>query len=1462
MPTISKIRFTNIIYEQGLKRFNDDIFDFEGKNAAIILENGGGKTVFVQTALQAVLPGYETSERKIRETLSLESNEAHIGIEWIIDEKPRRYLVTAVTLYIHNNKLESFKYVYEYGENEEDSLLKIPFTIENGNDNYRPAGKGEIQDYYQHMQSKRMNAKLFSKQKEYFDYIEANYKIIPSQWRSIGKINGEEGGVEKYFEECKTTAQLLERLLIPAVEEGLSERGNKDFINIFEKQRNSFKEHKNLREVIKQSQEVNKKIYDYVEVFKEYHQKKDEFIQVKKYAKAINQYLQEEEKEIKEDLRQNYIENQELDKQNINYEQKKDSFEIYRLELICNFYKKELETIESKYYDYESDIVKKKTLKENIEILKLKKQKSNIEEKISLKIKQRENLEKDVDLELIRYQIEENKSKIKGYFKAKEYSYIEEIEKKEIKKSELEKEYKAYKSEESKLEKEYSRLRSDNEKKIGKLEAYKENFNKLKNNITGFDINETPENQRIYWSRRIAELQTILSKGKMDKSKIESNIFLKKKLKNENELELNKLTSQETLLNEKLSTLKLKEEELLNKLKKLNKNWYSYDSFYSKEASIINYFENNLEFLRREKEDKLKEEQYSARYINDYEEMIDFISDPMILKWVKEWQSEFIFLETGIEYLKKIPNDIKNDNIEKNPIWISSIIVNKDELSNLKLKIEKFSEELTYPIYIMTSEEARSNLVSNKIYENICFPKHWQENLNQEDFLKWKEELKNKYKECKDIRRKKEEEINEIQEYQIAVNNFIEEYQHSTFKNLTISLKEIKDKIISLANLIQTINESISSFETEIKEIEKNTIEFQEEEQELNNKVRNIHQYIQDENKIRNLEKEINKNNRELEDIQNVIKKQENKSSKLKSEIKEIEELVKEMEKGIAILKNNHYYLLTKTNEPIVSNLDFEVLINEYEILDNQYNSRKGNIESIEERLKELEEDKNRTRILYENRIRDCKYNIDEKLKIEIYDSDIEDKLGVEIKKLEVELDNVKVEREKIKKEYDYKYNEIDIKKKLFYEKFSEIINFEESEEVISESLEKENKRINEAIRKNINLKSNLDRQNKEIESIQNKLDSINLIYNFKAEEIDIIYLDEKVCMDFKYKRNDYYDELIKQLKDVKKEYEEKEQYLNKYQENFKRECDNMITDPRLKSRTNLGIEQKKKLEEVIEWQRNMEKSINHVIEVSKEIMRNHDKDLVQYVNHLYSHLRTIIEELSMIPKKTRIKVDEKWKDIFEFQIPSWEEEEAKEEIKKYIDNMLEFLEKDKFKDDNGNEIVKNINDEIKKLLEIKQLLPVIMNNNQIKIRCKKVSNDKKISEKYTSWEESNKWSGGEKWSKNMTLFLGILNYVAEKSNGVENEKTYGTVILDNPFGKASSEHVLDPVFYVAEKLGFQIIALTAHSEGEFVRMYFPIIYSCILRKGEDNRTSIIDKAKEIKYILFEDKEFSLQYEK
>ena len=105
-----------------------------------------------------------------------------------------------------------------------------------------------------------------------------------------------------------------------------------------------------------------------------------------------------------------------------------------------------------------------------------------------------------------------------------------------------------------------------------------------------------------------------------------------------------------------------------------------------------------------------------------------------------------------------------------------------------------------------------------------------------------------------------------------------------------------------------------------------------------------------------------------------------------------------------------------------------------------------------------------------------------------------------------------------------------------------------------------------------------------------------------------------------------------------------------------------------------------------------------------------------------------------------------------------------------------------------------------------------------------------------------------------MALFLGCLSYLSEKRCHVRRAK-YNTrvVVADNPFGKASSDHVLDPVFFIARQLGFQIIALTAHQDGNFIRKYFPVVYSCRFADMENTKGRVLVPEKEIKTAFFEE---------
>ena len=101
------------------------------------------------------------------------------------------------------------------------------------------------------MTNRYRNAKTFAQSiKAFREYIEQEFQIIASEWDSIVLINSEEGGVEKFFENCKKTNELIDRLLIPSVETGIAGFKKEIFADIFENRREQFKKYKELKETI------------------------------------------------------------------------------------------------------------------------------------------------------------------------------------------------------------------------------------------------------------------------------------------------------------------------------------------------------------------------------------------------------------------------------------------------------------------------------------------------------------------------------------------------------------------------------------------------------------------------------------------------------------------------------------------------------------------------------------------------------------------------------------------------------------------------------------------------------------------------------------------------------------------------------------------------------------------------------------------------------------------------------------------------------------------------------------------------------------------------------------------------------------------------------------------------------------------------------------------------------------
>lgn len=192
---------------------------------------------------------------------------------------------------------------------------------------------------------------------------------------------------------------------------------------------------------------------------------------------------------------------------------------------------------------------------------------------------------------------------------------------------------------------------------------------------------------------------------------------------------------------------------------------------------------------------------------------------------------------------------------------------------------------------------------------------------------------------------------------------------------------------------------------------------------------------------------------------------------------------------------------------------------------------------------------------------------------------------------------------------------------------------------------------------------------------------------------------------------------------------------------------------------------------------------------------------------------------------------------MYQIQVAHWDEVKGKAVIKEYLYSILDEIKHERYQ---GSENASEAKKFIEESFRTKTLLRRLM-EKPIKISLRKVDGTGKLSTSFYLWERSFSWSGGEQWCKNTVLFMGILNYISGEST----KDNLKTVLMDNPFGEASSDHILKPAFTIAENFGFQIIVFTAH-DVRTITEYFHLIYSLKLRTVGELGEQVMDQKQEM----------------
>ncbi|NMD69340.1 hypothetical protein HHO41_03500 [Bacillus sp. DNRA2] len=1454
MPAISKIRLTNVVYEEGNKRYNDEIFLFDGHNGAVLIENGGGKTVFIQAAIQAILPHADLADRKIKHTLVLENAPAHIAIEWIANDVPRRYVVTAVSLFTTKQGLDSLRYVYEYDANDANGIEGIPFVRE-GKDGKRTADRGEMQDYYSHMRDKTFSARTFNTIKDYKYYLEEQYHIIADEWESIAKINSSEGGVEAFFDDCKSTNQLFDRLLIPVVENSIVGHDAEIFADMFETQHASLKNYKKLKETIQENKRIEQQLTQYVSTYEHFHQLQLDYEKIKQKAKGTWNEIIKEIQTFTADRTDILEKLEEWKTSSTNYKVKSASFEIFREE---TEYKK-LET------DYKEALARKVDHEERLQ--------QNNQDYYSLKLaelkrdmKEQEDLLKQIEAELAKFdqteevedfqtKLDETKQALLGWFLTK----MEELEKD---KQKLEFQLKPilnhiHEAEENtkRLETNETSLRMILSKNTTIIEARTGDLKKLEQQLLANPEQEQVKEEYGKWVTREQFLdEEIIHLGSQIKQQIQEFEVT------ENSLEQLKRTQSDT--NEKksrlsfeLAAIKNGQTRLIKQLALLRPQWVTLENVYLSQDTIQKRLIETIEKYKNDRNTLLYKERVAHRFCDDYENQSDFFGDSFLNEQLSSWKSQFDYLVTGVEYMQAM-DEAEREKRSGYPLWPITLVTTNRSKPKVIAKLKAVTEQLLFPITVLTTEEALT-IHERESIENWISPNHWQQNIDPDTFKQWKKQIADFAKEATLLREQKEQEIKRWEDGLNRFNQFLYEYPYEKSTSLNEELTKLNNLLNDLLGKIQQEKSCLAELQGKIKANRDTITLYRDELNGLGRKIEKAIEYFQFEKEIEEARKKEKVANIELEQVLKKLQGLKVQIAGFTDERDHLQERISNLTAELRLFNENEEYITLQTYSPKYTNESksiinermrtLEMKIRAITVAQGEWIAKKdgavASIDSLKSRMEEL---------------RTEHADVDE---MKEFPSDGKQLLQIllsQITNLKDKVDQLYKETERKKSKQDKQEGKWKSKIEQFNQDFPSkgILTFEQSLDEIAVELNSENQSL---VDRKTYIDRELNRIEKEIKDIsdaRNGLDRFDESHHFNAPDIEAIPLSSDEVRNFTYNRLPFVQLITTQLNEHKLQVSEEQKEIERAKRRFREFCLNKITNIKLQQMAINGVEMKQNYADIIDFKRNMLKSIENSTLYANEHIRKSDEEMQLFINQIHSHLLTLVEELKQIPKKTKVKVLDDWKQIFSFSIPEWEEAVGKMRIRDYIEWILGQLESERFLNDQGTQDNGKVRKEIEMWLQSKQLLQIVMNNEVMKVSCRKVTNDNKVTTRSYSWEQSNVWSGGEKWSKNMTLFLGILNYVAEKKKHIQsNAKHHRAVILDNPFGKASSEHVLSPVFFVAEQLGFQIIALTAHTEGKFLQDYFPIIYSCRLRASADSSKKVMTKEKWLHYAYFQDHE-------
>lgn len=1466
MPRISKIRIAGLQYENLKKNHKDTIFDLTTENGTghtlFTLQNGCGKGVMLQAIAQVLIPGVKWGKNDGNQVEGFFSQDGkmvpytfHILIEWLLDNEEKTYIWTGICMSIdtkvsdeedEENKLKYFTYIGEKEKTLIHSFESIPLynkEQEQGTDyeNF----KKFIKDNSKYFISFSKNHCSGSNSK--YQQSLKTYNIYNEEWKTIKEINRFEGGVEAYFKDADNNKKLFENKIIPIVSQNLDNQFPSETHALSDIFISSVKIARNLPLLLDRYEDnlrVENELLSINALIEKGKSRNKRYNSLKLKGNNIALTFHKGKENVEK----------EIEKWNKEIVKTEEENNLQQYNLACIKYTSILNAngkiSESLQEGEQLDIkLKEAKTKLNNELKNLQVNEKVIDLNALIKDKkikenELEGLQKTLDISDLEKQLNDLKQELKDTYE-KEKHKIEQVPKEYYG-------YKQYLSEEE----------QSKEVKKEKLEKEKEIINK---EINKFEIRqeklEEDRQQLIsyYDAMRINMLDVLLQVETDNYNRFDTELQKKKKKKQSNEKKINK-----TQINMKKLEIDSKniDKETKNILKEFDSKKQEEIIFIQEINNILNLEDTEKDYSKKwlgnisidietNLKDK-KQKQIKAReeiWYNQLDLSINnkdyWIPNKDIIDLKERIEAMDIKVQLGMEYIKS-KGEQGRELLKQKPYLPFCIVVRKkEEVEQIKkyLSINKIQHAPSIIYCINESDEY--NLVSLEGKE--------QKFIEEDYFINWKEKLEqtiNDYEEFLYDLEKKEEILNDLFH---RCKKLINE---ETSKEINNRLNEKEEKKKQIDHQLMVEKQILQDLESKLEELTNSIESLSKELSDSYKRKDKVSVLYEEEKKLKRREKEIKK-------LKNQKSSIEENFRKLQSEIDEI--------KSINIQQDRDYDEWLKNivkfyNElkGFIGNIEFVVNKDSIETVDGPrfYDVQLSELSHILKQCTEIGksyEEKN-------FKIKYIKENVEETQNKIIEKQDEIKLINEEWMKIQVSYETKKQVFNKIKQTEDEK-NKTEEK----IQQLSEQLGAYRNElKILSNQIKNEKNRISDKFKRVANVfEGNLETQKYESEKLiagNNKyIQECNRIINKEntgITELKFIIHDMN-NYGFIKENEGVVDKILLQnqkYKEVFEKWRNEEREIKKALEEQRRETEEALKDLKDNIKKNVKDETLKiKLLEIlndfiIENYEENSITINSIIENCKFERSAHEdekkeaeKARITWVERATRQVITISGAIKEMINK--MKIENQKNEKFPLVKLSKDQIMPKDENKEVIgrrlsDYFIECIQNLQANDMNIEDIPKK---ELNKMMNNSRIFREALTEGYPIIQVYKMTEQKEFmyqspqSRHYVSWQAIQKGegynpegSGGQTLSINTLMMMMLLSY---KKKPIHGQSPYTTLIMDNPFGKASDDHVLDPIFIIADKLNFQIIAFAAPKiiKPE-ISERFPIFWSLeIANKVSDN---------------------------